>query len=59
MPVILEPKDYDQWLDPAFRQAPLLQMLLRPYPPEDMTAYPVSCRVNDPAHDDAACIEPV
>ncbi|TAL10405.1 MAG: SOS response-associated peptidase, partial [Nitrospirae bacterium] len=56
MPVILAPPDYDQWLDPAVRQAQLLQPLLRPYPPEDMTACAISFRVNDPAHDDAACI---
>lgn len=59
MPVILAEADYDQWLDPAVRQAQLLQPLLRPYPPEDMTAYPVSPRVNDPAHDDDACIAPL
>jgi putative SOS response-associated peptidase YedK len=59
MPVILAPKDYDLWLDPAVRQAELLQPLLHSYPPEDMTAYPVSLRVNDPSHDDAACIEPL
>ena len=59
MPVILAQADYDQWLDPAVRQAQLLQPLLRPYPPEDMTAYPVSLRVNDPGHDDPGCIEPL
>lgn len=59
MPVILPEAEYDQWLDPAIRQAQLLQPLLRPYPSEDMTAYPVSPRVNDPAHDDAACIAPL
>ncbi len=59
MPVILAQADYDQWLDPAIRQAQLLQPLLRPYPPEGMTAYAVSLRVNDPSHDDATCIEPL
>ena len=59
MPVILAEAEYDQWLDPAVRQAQLLQPLLRPYPPEEMTAHPVSLRVNDPAHDDAACIAPL
>src|SRR3990167_222055 len=59
MPVILAQADYDQWLDPAVRQAQLLQPLLRPYPPEDMTACAVSLRVNDPGHDDAGCIEPL
>ncbi len=59
MPVILAQADYDQWLDPAIRQAQLLQPLLRPYPPEGMTAYAVNLRVNDPSHDDAGCIEPL
>jgi putative SOS response-associated peptidase YedK len=59
MPVILAQADYDQWLDPAIRQAQLLQPLLRPYPPEDMTACAVSLRVNDPGHDDTGCIEPL
>ena len=59
MPVILDPQDYDQWLDPAVRKAELLQPLLRPYPQKDMTAYAVTLRVNDPAHDDAGCIAPL
>ena len=59
MPVILAPTDYAVWLDPAVRQAPLLQPLFRPYPSEEMTAWPVGLRVNDPSHDDAACLEPL
>ena len=59
MPVILDHKDYDQWLDPYIRQTELLQLLLRAYPDEELTAYPVSLRVNDPSHDDAGCIEPL
>jgi len=59
MPVILAPNEYDQWLDPYIRQAQLLQPLFRAYPPEDMTVYPVSLRVNDPQHDDAGCIAPL
>lgn len=59
MPVILAPTDYAVWLDPAVRQAQLLQPLFRPYPSEEMTAWPVSLRVNDPSHDDAGCIAPL
>jgi putative SOS response-associated peptidase YedK len=59
MPVILDPKDYEQWLDPYIRQAELLQPLLCPYPDDALTTYPVSLRVNDPAHDDAACTDPL
>lgn len=32
-----------------------LLLLLAPYPPEDMTAYPVSPIVNNPANDSPAC----
>ena len=59
MPVILDPKDYDLWLDPGIQQTELLHPLLRPYPPDEMTAYPVSTRLNNPANDAPECIEPL
>jgi putative SOS response-associated peptidase YedK len=59
MPVILDPKDYDLWLDPDVRDAGKVRRLLGPYPPADMTACPVSLRVNNPRNDDAVCIEPL
>ena len=43
MPVILDPADFDSWLDPAKGDP---SGLLRPYPAEAMTAYPVSPEVN-------------
>lgn len=59
MPVILAPEDYDLWLDPGVQNAERLRQLLRPYPPEEMKAYPVSKRVNNPAANDTPeCIEP-
>ena len=59
MPVILDPGDYDLWLDPGVQDAERLEPLLRPYPPDQMRAYPVSARVNNPAHDDPDCIAPL
>ena len=59
MPVILAPTSYDQWLDPHFQQIEPLQVLLRPYPSEELTAYPVSTVVNNPRHDVPQCLEPV
>lgn len=50
MPVVLESKDYDLWLDPEVQQSELLQPLLCSYPPEAMTAHPVSLQVNNPAN---------
>jgi putative SOS response-associated peptidase YedK len=58
MPVILEPKDYDLWLDPSPQKPELLQALLRPYPPGEMTGFPVSLLVNNPRNNSSRCIEP-
>lgn len=49
MPVILDVKDYDSWLDPAVKPE-ALQQLLQPYRSEAMTTYPVSTQVNNPAN---------
>ena len=43
MPVILVPANYARWLDV---EQPDAVELLRPYPAEAMTAYPVSTGVN-------------
>jgi putative SOS response-associated peptidase YedK len=59
MPVILAPEDYDLWLDPTVQDMDRLQPLLRPYPSEEMVAYPVSAKVNNPANDTPDCIVPV
>ena len=59
MPVILSPDDYDLWLDPEFEGKEKLQELLRPYPSDQMEAYPVSTIVNSPKHDEEKCIERV
>jgi len=56
MPVILNPKDYDLWLDPLVQQVEPLQQLLRPYPDVAMTSYPVSTLVNNPANNSLECI---
>lgn len=58
MPVILASRDYDLWLDVRIRDVDRLPLLLAPYPPEDMTAYPVSRFVNNPANDSPACQSP-
>jgi putative SOS response-associated peptidase YedK len=46
MPVILEPKYYDRWLDPGDPARPPVD-LLRPYGAERMKAWPVSDRVGN------------
>ncbi len=59
MPVILEPQDYDLWLDSQVQTPQTLQQLLRPYPAPAMTAYPVSTLVNNSRHNSSECIMPL
>jgi putative SOS response-associated peptidase YedK len=55
MPVVLCRDEESAWLErgPAERQA-----LCRPYPGDDLDAYPVGRTVNDPGNDDPRVIEP-
>jgi putative SOS response-associated peptidase YedK len=59
MPVILQPQDYERWLDPTLEEAEVLKPLLTPYSPENMEAYPVSRWVNKPEHEGPGCVEPL
>ncbi len=58
MPVILPQGEWARWLDPGAVAEELLPML-RPYPGDDLRAYPVSTLVNSPRNDLPACVEPV
>jgi putative SOS response-associated peptidase YedK len=58
MPVILDPHDYDLWLDPGMRNVDAASELLKPFDAQLMRAYPVSSRVNHVANDDAECSTP-
>jgi putative SOS response-associated peptidase YedK len=58
MPVILPPDAYDLWLDPGEQKPAALNHLLKPYPADLMTAYPVSRLVNSPTNDTPACVVP-
>jgi putative SOS response-associated peptidase YedK len=59
MPVVIDPKDFDLWLDPQVDDPKKLKPLIRPADASRMEAYPVSRRVNSPGNDDARCLEPV
>lgn len=58
MPVILPDAARATWLDPRAERERLLG-LLAAYPAAEMEAFPVSTRVNSPANDDPACVEPI
>lgn len=58
MPVILEPKDYEQWLDPTPQTPANLLPLIQPFSTTKMSAYAVSTLVNKPSNDLAECVVP-
>ncbi|MGQ9607439.1 MAG: SOS response-associated peptidase [Thermogutta sp.] len=57
MPVILRPQDYADWLDLDIQDPAALRPLLRPYPAEEMEAFPVGGYVNAPVHEGPRCLE--
>ena len=56
MPVIVDPADATRWLDPRVSDA---NDLLKPYPADEMTAYPVSMRVNSSRNEGPDLIDPL
>jgi putative SOS response-associated peptidase YedK len=56
MPVILPRADWPRWLGETAAEPAELQALLRPLPPEDVLAWPVSPRVNRVAENDAGLL---
>lgn len=59
MPVILPSMEYGLWLDPAVQDIERLHALLRPYPEDEMLAYPVGTQVNNPAKDGPDLVAPL
>jgi putative SOS response-associated peptidase YedK len=57
MPVILDRKDEKQWLNE--NDTTLLFSLLKPYPEQEMIAYPISKLVNSPFNDSPDVMNPV
>ena len=59
MPVILHPRDYAKWLDTSPQTPDNLKPLIKPFPAEGMTAYPVSTLVNKPGNDVPELVVPI
>lgn len=59
MPVILDEKARETWLDSKNIDSEALAHLLKPYPASEMESYPVSKIVNSPATDDEECMRPI
>jgi putative SOS response-associated peptidase YedK len=58
MPVILEPEDFDLWLDPGEQRVERLRELLGPAAPGVLNMVPVSPYVNKATNEGERCIEP-
>ncbi|AXY43555.1 SOS response-associated peptidase [Halomonas sp. JS92-SW72] len=58
LPAVIAPGGARRWLDPETPPEAARAMLV-PAPRELLGAFPVSRRVNSPAHQDAACAHPV
>ncbi len=56
MPVIFNPRQAWNWLE----EHPVAELsgMLKPYPAEEMTAYPIGRMVNDPKRDEPGIIQP-
>jgi len=59
MPLILDPADYDSWLQSDGAHLDELQHLLRPAPEGTLAAEPVSTFVNKPGNEGPECIAPL
>src|SRR5262245_15827089 len=59
MPVILRPRDYELWLDPAVGEVQRVKPLLAPCPDELLTMHAVGLDVNRPSNESPSCILPV
>ncbi len=59
MPVVLDDRDWEAWLDPANRDLDGLSRMLRPAPDSWLGVYPVSPRVNSPKHNDPSLLDRV
>jgi putative SOS response-associated peptidase YedK len=58
-PVILDPDNYDLWLDPGMKNVGSASVLLKPYDARLMRCYPISTRINHVANDDEECSTPM
>jgi putative SOS response-associated peptidase YedK len=59
MPAILDPDDYERWLDPGITKPEAILDCLTPFDCTLMSKYPVSPRVNRPGNDDEECAREV
>ena len=59
MPVIIDPESYARWLGESPIDAAELKAMLKPFPAEALTMWPVSPRMNKPDVDEPSVLVPV
>jgi putative SOS response-associated peptidase YedK len=59
MPVILDPRGFDLWLDPGMTDGVTASALLKPCDARLVRCYPVGTRINHVGNDDEECSAPV
>ncbi len=59
MPAILARDQEESWIRPGGIGPADISRILAPYPPEEMVAFPVSQRVNDPGSEGPGLIQPL
>lgn len=59
MPVILKSEYCQSWIEPGLQDIDRLNRIMQEGQVQEFNSYPVSTRVNSPAFDDPACIEPL
>jgi putative SOS response-associated peptidase YedK len=59
MPMLIEPQNWDRWLDPRVNDTDEVANLLVPAAAGRLEAYPVSTEVNDVRNDGPQLIEPI
>ena len=59
MPAVLQPAAWSLWLGEEPAEPAELKALLKPFPSEETTCWPVSPRVGNVRNNDASLIEPI
>ena len=59
MPAVLKPEAWPLWLGEEPAEPAELKALLKPFPSEEMTCWPVSPRVGNVRNNDPSLIEPI
>jgi putative SOS response-associated peptidase YedK len=59
MPAALKPEAWPLWLGEEPAEPAELQVLLQPFPSEEMTCWPVSARVGNVRNNDPSLVEPI